>query len=633
MRTQAQHSQSGSTITLSLITCAMVVSFVALAVDYSSAVGRNAERDRVFNTAVEIGDGCLELAFGSWRKLSATSEAPTTSAFDNIPQPSSAYFPSFPKAVISNFRVQAVDPTVQLASENPPITALAPTATPPQTTGPGEGTYSYFYLATVDVSLPSAGGNLTAKVRRIFEKRYTSAWNWAMLYNDNLELHPNSPLTLNGWVHTNENLYVGNGIPGPSATPEPTVDPSATPDPNPSPTPTPAPTPTPTLTLTDRMTYAGNYAVGFHPDDQSHAGQTNIAAPVAPENLPPGSEQVYYPFNWKPSMFSTSDGNGNNDGFREMIEKPVTGTDALANERLYNQANIAIEIDGGNEVRIYTGTGATKTLASSSSSSGSFAATAYSAGKNSAKPGYYVQDNRQGANVRTVNFDVSEFIKYFPTYNTKGWNGIVYITDTSASSSNPRAIRVQNGAEVPSGGITIVSDNPVYVQGDFNTGRSSSNETPSNLGDPTAPEADDYTRQPSSIMADAITLLSNDWSDGKASKSLAERVASNTTINAALVAGNVPTAGGNYSGGGENFVRFLENWTGKTFTYYGSMMNMYSSKYATGIWGKANVYESPALRWYFDRKLSVDSAGNPVSVPGYVSTVAYLQQQRWYLQY
>jgi hypothetical protein len=51
------------------------------------------------------------------------------------------------------------------------------------------------------------------------------------------------------------------------------------------------------------------------------------------------------------------------------------------------------------------------------------------------------------------------------------------------------------------------------------------------------------------------------------------------------------------------------------------------------VWGSANVYGAPQQYWYFDSTLSVDASGNPVTVPGYVSTVAYLQQQRWYLQY
>ena len=621
-------SESGSTIVVALGTLGVLIAFVSLAVDYSSNVGSNAQRDRVFNNAVEIGDGCLELAFGSWRKLSGVVEAPPTSTFAAIPTPSPGHFPSFRNATITNFRVQAVDPTVTLSSQDPPISALATTTPPPRTTGPGTGTFSYFYLATVDVALPYKTGTLKAKVRRVFEKRYTSAWNWAMLYNGDLELHPKSPLTLDGWVHTNNNAYIGNG-----ATPPPSPTPDAD---GVIPDPTPYPTPPQMITFADRFSFAGSYAAGFHPDDPRKSTHTNVADAVTPADLPPGSEQVYYPFGWNPSIFNATDGNQNNDGFREMIEKPVSGTDVVSANRLYNQAAISIEIDDDNDVRVYTGTGASKPQANSSSGSG-LAPTAFSAAGNAVATDKWIQDNREGANVRLVNFDVAEFIKYFPNHNTKGWNGIVHIRDNSATSSRKRGIRVVNGSKVPTGGITIVSDNPVYIQGDFNSGRvAGSKEPPSNTGNAADPDVSGYTRQPASVMADAVTLLSNSWNDGYSSSGLSSRVASNTTVNAAIVAGNVPTGGGHYSGGGENFVRLLEDWTGKNFTYYGAMMNMYASKQAISPWSDSvsrNIYKAPNLKWYFDKTLSVDADGNPVSVPGYVSTVAYLQQQRWYLQF
>ena len=41
---------------------------------------------------------------------------------------------------------------------------------------------------------------------------------------------------------------------------------------------------------------------------------------------------------------------------------------------------------------------------------------------------------------------------------------------------------------------------------------------------------------------------------------------------------------GSYSGGAENFPRFLENWSGKTLTYYGSMVELYQSQQAIGKW-------------------------------------------------
>ena len=135
-------------------------------------------------------------------------------------------------------------------------------------------------------------------------------------------------------------------------------------------------------------------------------------------------------------------------------------------------------------------------------------------------------------------------------------------------------------------------------------------------------------------MGDSINVLSRNWQDNNSNQNLGNRPAVSTTINAALLGGIVPTNANNngtYSGGVENFVRFLEDWTGKTFTYYGSMIELFPSKQGVGPWGSASVYNEPANRfWYFDPALSSDTSGD---VPGYVSTTAYLQQQRWYLQY
>ena len=218
-----------------------------------------------------------------------------------------------------------------------------------------------------------------------------------------------------------------------------------------------------------------------------------------------------------------------------------------------------------------------------------------------------------------------------PSGTAKAWNGVLYIVDTRGSSSK-RGIRIKKGDKLPSKGLTIASENPVYIHGNFNTG---GDGPPSNSGNPTDPEDGSYNRVPASIMGDSITLLSKNWDDSKSSYNMTEpeKVAANTTVNAALIAGNVPTDGVFYSGGGQNFVRFLENWTNKTFTYYGSMLGLYASKQAIGKWGITDYYRPPKQNWFFDPQLTVSSEGEAVSVPGYVSTVSYLQQQRWYLQY
>jgi hypothetical protein len=126
-------------------------------------------------------------------------------------------------------------------------------------------------------------------------------------------------------------------------------------------------------------------------------------------------------------------------------------------------------------------------------------------------------------------------------------------------------------------------------------------------------------------------MLSNHWTDGASTKPLTDgaRAATNTTVNAAIVAGDVPsgTSNGNYSGGAENLVRFLENWTAKNFTYYGSLIELYHSRLATGTWGKANVYNPANQYYYYDANLQT------ASPPGNLVLASYLQQQRWYLVY
>ncbi len=99
------------------------------------------------------------------------------------------------------------------------------------------------------------------------------------------------------------------------------------------------------------------------------------------------------------------------------------------------------------------------------------------------------------------------------------------------------------------------------------------------------------------MIGDAVNILSNSWLD---SRSGTNPVASPTTVNAAIISGNVPSGNGYYSGGVENFPRFLENWGGKQFTYYGSMIQLYQSKQAIGNWGAANVYGAPNRAWNFD---------------------------------
>jgi hypothetical protein len=326
------------------------------------------------------------------------------------------------------------------------------------------------------------------------------------------------------------------------------------------------------------------------------------------------------------------------------------GTPGYSYRILINEANTAATVD---TITIYKWDGTTATAVNG----GTYNTIAACVTTN--RP---IKDNREGGLVRTTILDVNAFSTLATNGTLSSFSGVLYIADAGATYQPPtgtpvpgtpvtctvggttetnvvrRAIRLKNGATLK-GKLTIVSDNPVYIQGDYNTGVN----PPSNSGTYTSPTASGYSRWASAVIGDAICILSNNWTvlgDANSTQSRPQRVATNTTVNAALVSGNMPSGsnGTNYSGGGENFVRFLEDWdkNSNTFCYYGSMVQLYKSQQAIGTWsGSGNQYMAPALKWYYDINFSADHNDDAHwgSPPGNLQIAAYLQQQRWYQVY
>jgi hypothetical protein len=172
-----------------------------------------------------------------------------------------------------------------------------------------------------------------------------------------------------------------------------------------------------------------------------------------------------------------------------------------------------------------------------------------------------------------------------------------------------RALKVTNGSlgNLPADGLSIASENPVYVQGNYNANNAG-------FGNPNAPAA---------IMADSVTLLSNAWEwsldfgadgvwrhgDSRSMRfpwSLSRRTAGTTWYRMAIIAGkglSFPHIGGLYQdygtdGGVHNFLRFLENWGGQTLNYRGSIVSLYTSRQGVGIYKCCNNVYSPPTRGY-----------------------------------
>lgn len=598
MKRQSAPRERGTALIVVLSVIATLAVTAAISMQYTTNVRHMVQRSEALQSAITIGDGVVEHAFSYWREIgrSNTDANLSTASFQNIPLPDQSQFPnvvnfSAQRAVtdltqanlptVSNFQVIAVDPQMLAIPNGAPLVPAI---------GQSPVTATYAYLAQADVSMPVLGGNVTAKVRRVMQKEQLSPWNWAIFYVDPLEIHPGALMSVTGWVHTNSNLFTGHDL----------------------------------LSFQSKVTYGTDWVIGFRPGDSRAPGGTSPETPTTPKypnNLPPAYDVAHQPFGLDATrIFTTTDSNPNNDSYHELIEPPTAGfTDPLAGKRYYDQAGVKILIDASNNITIKDQTGTTLNAISPG-----VGGVIYSIFAAAITTNQSIQDNREGASVRLATLDMEAVSTKIRDGTLAPFNNIIYISDTSASQTggNPkRGVRLKNGAIMPDNGLTVASQNPVYIQGDYNTGGSN---PPSNSGDDSKPQVTGYTRKPCAVVADAVNILSNAWNDANASSGLSSRIASNTTVNTAIVSGTVPSSNNYYSGGAENFPRFLENWSGKSLTYYGSMVELYPSRQSIGRWGSGNVYNPPNRQWFFDTNLQI------YTPPGSLPVFSYTKG-RWFL--
>ena len=169
-------------------------------------------------------------------------------------------------------------------------------------------------------------------------------------------------------------------------------------------------------------------------------------------------------------------------------------------------------------------------------------------------------------------------------------------------------------------GLTFVSDQAVYVQGDYNT----------------------LNWQPASILADSLNVLSNACLNAnsvihKASgancntgNGAAKIAPTPTTINSAFLAGTDitnSTAAPGYNGGLENYPRFLEGWGGVLLTYRGSFVSTSTPVHVRGTWS-SQLYGAPNRNWDYDTRFNA-AENLPPLAPRFV----YLKQESFTRNY
>ncbi|MFO0980825.1 MAG: hypothetical protein U1E76_03585 [Planctomycetota bacterium] len=200
-------------------------------------------------------------------------------------------------------------------------------------------------------------------------------------------------------------------------------------------------------------------------------------------------------------------------------------------------------------------------------------------------------DAREGKTVQVVDVDMSLLTKDYDANadgdlndpgDFVGKSGLIYVgrrdcwKPEDSSYHQPNGIRLRNGTTLKAG-TTVVSEDPVYVWGDYNT----------------------VEKKPAAVIADAVNLLSNGWTNSKSKGQLPAARA--TTFNFAMITGADSTQGSSYCGGFENLPRFHEDWTGVTCKIRGSFVNIFKSEIARGAWVYGgDHYTAPNRDWDYD---------------------------------
>lgn len=604
----------GSALFLVLILAVVLGVVLSSTLSYVSHNARLEKRSDTRLQSTYAGDYALEQAYQSLLTLVSQNNAnlPTiaqTTAVTNLTTAPTSVFSSADGYTWRAFLTVPLENGVPVAAHS--------------SFNPSQGTYQFLSVVEFDRSLVSQAP-MHLQFQREWNYVLTPLFQYAIFYHGDLELFPGASFVVGGRVHSNGKIYAGS---------------------------------TASITFGDYVSDVNGFSNNYSPNDPRAPGGPgdNITyshgpALVTSREEPPGALSQ-----------NTSDTNENNDGPRELIElSGFLHTDPNASERLYNKAGLKIlanttsgSVNSDNGIAVPANSRvfltADGTAVPATDNLATYLGTLVANGS--------MSDYREGATLTTTDVDIG---KINAAYNAGGlpetipatanwpnnssvpaalknkpisagirgkslWNGILYVADITNDLTHRTGVRLLNGASLPDGskstsptaGLTVATMNPVYIVGDYNTG----GNPPVNSGTTltAANYTSGYTVQPAAVIADAVTVVSANWTSGNYNNvsSLNSRAPTNTTVNTALISGVVASNGSAYSGGVENYIRLLENWSGKRLTYYGSIINMYESQQATARWQNTGAYyNAPVRNWYFDtnfldpRKLP---PGTPIS--------------------
>jgi hypothetical protein len=637
--------RQGSALLASMIVVTVLSFACAGILSYSLNTYENSVRQGVLDQAREVADGEMEYLYYGWKDRLMHSVLPSAIATD---AGMLGYETTGSQPFITALQYPVGQPqwVVTRAVTWVPVAGTAD--------GSAEGVVNgnligknFYFTAETSASFSSAVlGTVSFHSGRHFAYSKTPLFQYAVFYQGNLELAPGSDMIVNGPVSTNGSAYLGshsgfkltltdqvayfqdyNGASDPMSGETQLLEGTSTlgdPIYNPNPgSPDPIQTTQRAIQvthLTAQASFIGGIDVQADVNNAAYAqAYTNLQGVVDPNEI-----------------------------YRAVIAPPplVPGTTTLADEdqvvaasRMYNNAGILITITqdpltGLSSTHVGDATNVDKynslfpSIVSPGTNGTGDTHSLEGVRTQILDPREYANGNT-GVNVTTLN--VGNFAAELAAAKAAGtspatqlnsnYNGMVYIYDSTDNNNSTldtlhpnlanslNGIRLTNAATTPDYrdadnnpiGFTVVSNNGVYIQGDYNSTQI------------TVPGVAVPVYNPTAVMGDAVTALSTNWNIAH------QQTGVNTTaniealtnrepglpssdndvmsLNTAILTGNTPSAGTGAnpltdynSGGAQNLVRMIEDWYppqasdghSLTLKLNGSVGQLFTSKYFTG---------------------------------------------------
>ena len=586
-----------------MLVVAALVSFLSIAGLITGQFSRFAGRQQGDNDMVAAGDAGLEYLYAQFK------------AVNNFQQGKAVVSSNFPASTTLqtdlntlanttfNNEITYSNPSISLAG-NDGVASSSSTATGTNTSTvpgyPGWSGKTYNYVATVKVNTGSKrhygffqDGTPGMVFSRYFQVTQVPLFQAAIFYENKLEIHPGANMTVTGLVHTNNNLWA-RGFEQ--------------------------------LQFMNNVSYVGTFnqigdatvtkgwdgmGDGIIPGVTTYDGFNNVPMPVYSDGKPSSSSSTYASQVSQVSPIDPFGGTQNSDNYlHNLITIPSAGSSLSQSTQVaYNNAALIITVNSSlpssNPLSVTVTDGSGNTLSAVDTAAVKAAINTDSNVTNS------IYDQRESSTVTLTNLDMTKLAlaTVAPTTGSTAATalqqnfankGLVYIYDVSPTTNTQKGIRLVNGSSLGQN-ITVATNGGLYIQGDYNTGGVPPSDT--NTSFTASPVVTGYNRYASAVMADAVTILSDSWEDSNSNAALSARTATPTTVNTAILSGDIPSNyNGNLtaSGGAHNFPRFLENWSNINFTYYGSLVEAFRSTTFTGLWQTNNVYSWPNRNWNFD---------------------------------